>query len=208
MIPGQSLSNPTIWNPYIPPDDVIPYLPTQSLQLGGIGLSDPTQGLEVQDWTLDLVASNILLDTFVISAPNTPTTQLYQLPSGQSASTCSLAFDQNMKPAIGYMQDSGGYLWWWDATIPAYQVLFLGSTITSVQLTMDDKRSAQTGAGTNDIICAYTDSNNLYYRQLRDRFQTQYTLAFPVGLPNPQLLKVGMNEDWRLQFYLQGNLYQ
>lgn len=208
MIPGHSLSNPTIWSPYIPPDGITPYLATQSLQLGGIGLSDPSQGLEVQDWILSLVASNVLLDTFVVSSPNTSVTQLLQLPAGQSASTCSLAFDQNMNPAIGYMQDTGGYLWWYNATIPGYQTLFLGSSIVSVQLTMDDKRSSQTTAGTNDIICAYTDSNNLYYRQLRDRFTIQYTLAFPVGLPNPVLLKVGMNEDWRLQFYLQGNLYQ
>lgn len=208
MIPGQSLSNPTIWNLYIPPDDVTPYLSIKSLQIGGVGISDPTQGLEYQTWTLSLVASNVLLDTFMLSSPNTPATQVYQLPSGQSASSCSLAFDQNMKYAIGYMQDTGGYLWWYNATIPGYQLIFLGSGITSVQLTMDDKRSAQTGAGTNDIICAYTDTNNLYYRQLRDRFQAQYTLAFPVSIPKPTLLKVGMNEDWRLQFYLQGNLYQ
>lgn len=208
MIPGNSLSTPTVWNPYIPPDDIVPYLPTRSFQLGGIGISNPSQGLEVQDWTLNLVASNVLLDTFILSAPNTPPTQIYQLPPGHSASTCSLAFDQNMQYAIGYAGDTGGFLYWYDAVIPGYQLIPLGSSVTSVQLTMDDKRAAQTTAGTNDIICAYTDSNNLYYRQLRDRFTIQYTLAFPVGLPNPTLLKVGMNEDWRLQFYLQGNLYQ
>lgn len=207
MIPGQSLSSPSEPATYIPPDGNQPYLPTVSYQLGGIGISDPTAGLENQVWTLQLTASDKLLDTFILSAPNTDPTVIYQLPAEESASTCSLAFDQNMKYAIGYMQDSGGYLYWYNATVPGYQVLSLGEDVTSVQLTMDDKRAAQTGAGTNDIICAYTDLNNLYYRQLRDRFQTEYVLRSMKDIPNPILAKVGMHEKWRLQFYLQKNVY-
>jgi hypothetical protein len=207
MIPQKSLSNPTLQDSYIPPDNQSPYSAMVSLQLGGIGISDPSQGLEYQTWTLAL-SGNPTANEFWLSAPNTPATLIYQLPSGQSANMCSLAFDQNMKYAIGYTTDSGGFLYWYNATIPGYQLLFLGASIISVQLTMDDKRSAQTRAGTNDIICAFTDTKNLYYSQLRDRFTIQYTLSSNIPLINPKLFKVGMNEKWRLQFFLEGDLYQ
>lgn len=206
MIPNNSMSSVIEYAPYIPPDGP-PYESLVSMQRGGIGLSDPTAGLEYQDWTLTCTGDPWPTD-FYISAPNTPSTLLYSLIAPEVAQTCSLAFDPNMHPAIAWESDTGAYLRWWNATIPDYEVLYLGSDVTSVQVTLDDKREAQAGAGNDDIICAYTRSNNLYFRQLRDRFTIEYLLLLNVPLANPKVIKVGMHEDWRLQFYMQGTLYQ
>jgi len=69
-----------------------------------------------------------------------------------------------------------------------------GSSVSSPKLTMDDKRESQSAS--NDIIFAYVKSGSLYYRQQRDRFQTEYFLRSGVA----KLKKIGMNDKLRLQF--------
>ena len=116
-------------------------------------------------------------------------------------------------PAITYADWSGGV----DRRLPfgvqdanklwtlqnAYITTNVGELIDP-RLSFDDKRATQYGAN-GDIILAYLrsvgGSRGLYYRQQRDRFNTEYTLR--TGLPNNTRLRaVGMNRGLRMQFEL------
>lgn len=205
MFSPQTLSNPTpIYSIYIPPDgDTITNL--TDICLGGIGIQDPSQGLQVQDWTLTIVPNGINGD-FYISAPNTSPTYLF---SRVSATWGRLAFDQNMFPFVSYIDTNGAGYYWYNPTIPAFQFVTMSSDVTNPCCTMDDKRDIATRVGSNDIILAYVRNDSLFYRQQRDRYATEYLLYsnFAPILANATLWKVGMNEGMRLQFLLHGNIY-
>lgn len=167
-------------------------------------MSDPTAGLEYQPWMLT-VAGSPFPNQFVLSAPNFSPTVIYTYPN---IIQCSLAFDPNMHAAIAYTAQDGPQLWWYNATLPGYNVLTLPAGSQNPQVTLDDKRDLQQREGTIDIILTYTRDNNLYYRQLRDRFTIEYLLMLNVPISNPYVIKVGMNNGWRLQWTIGGNLYQ
>lgn len=206
MIPNQALSVPAVPDNFLPVD-VQPYELLVSYQMGGIALSDPSQGLDYQNWRLEAVGipANSPPSHMYVSAPNTPQTLLLTAINIQS---CSLAFDQNMKPAIAYIDYVGPKLWWYDGSIPGYTIIDLDPNITSVQITLDNKLPMASLTNTSDLILAYTMNNNLYYSQQRDRFTVQYLLMQNVPLANPKVGKVGMNIGDRLQFYIYGSLYQ
>lgn len=204
-MPGNSLSNPTIWNAYLPPDNIAPSY-TVAYQEGGIGLSDASQGLQVQPWMLT-IAGPITSNDMVISSPNTAPTVLLSKPN---VTEVSLAFDQNMKPCIAYVSQGNSYFWWYDNTIPGYSIITLPAGSTNPRCTLDDKRSVSINLGTADIILCYLLNNNLYMRMERDRFTIDYDLRTSVGndIPNPSLQKIGMNSKLRLEFTVFGNLWQ
>lgn len=207
MIPNQSLSNPTpIWSPYIPPDDELTVITaTKDVELGGIGIQDPSQGLEVQTWTLQIIPNGLNGD-FYLSAPNTPPTYLF---SRTNATWCRLAFDQNMFPFISYIDINGAGYYWYDPIAHSFAFVTMASDVTYPCCTLDDKRPLATVVGSSDIILTYIRGINLYYRQQRDRYGTEYLLQSNVNLvlPNPSVWSVGMNEGMRLQFLYHGNLY-
>jgi hypothetical protein len=205
MIPSNSLSSTLQYAPFQYPDS-IPVYNTTDYQMGGIGLSDASQGLQVQAWYL-FISGTPTNNNVVISAPNTQPTILFSAPN---ITEISLAFDQNMKPAVAYVSQGNPYFWWYDATIPGYTILNLPVGITNPRCTLDDKRSLEIGLGKSDIILAYINSNNLCFRQERDRYTVEYVLQSNLStlIPNPTLNKIGMNLKERLQFQIFGNLWQ
>ena len=205
MMPGNALSNPTLYSAYLPPDNIPPSF-TISYQEGGVGLSDASQGLQVQVWTLS-IEGPITMNDMVISSPNTLPTILLSAPN---VTQISLAFDQNMKPCIAYVSQGNAYFWWYDNTIPGYTIITLPATSTNPQCTLDDKRVLSINLGLSDIILCYLLNNNLYMRMERDRFTIDYVLRTSVGndIPNPSLWKIGMNNNLRLDFTLHGSLWQ
>lgn len=205
MISPSTLSIPTpIYTVYVPPDESIITNLTDTC-LGGIGIQDPSQGLQVQDWTLQVIQNGTNWD-FYISAPNTPATYMF---SRINVTWGRLAFDQNMFPFIAYIDTYGAGYYWYNPLIPGFQFVTMTSDVTTPCCTMDDKRDIATRVGSNDIILAYVRNNSLFYRQQRDRYGTEYLLYNNINtlIPNPTVWKVGMNEGMRLQFLLHGNLY-
>ena len=204
MMPGNALSVPTLWSPYLYPDSIVPS-DIVSYQLGGVGLNDPSQGLQVQTWTL-VIAGLITSNDMVVSAPNTAPTLLLSKPN---VTELSLAFDQNMSPAIAYVSQGNSYFWWYDNTIPGYTIISLPVGATNPRCTLDDKRARSISLGLSDIILVYLYNNNLYMRMQRDRFLIDYVLRTSVGndIPNPSLQKVGMNTNLRLDFTVAGSLW-
>lgn len=205
MIPDQTLSSQLIYAAYISPDELAES-DLLSYELGGIALSDATQGLQVQTWTLRGVPTGGVSDPvdMIVSAPNTPDTTLLSLVG---VTEISLAFDQNMKPAIAYIQNGSAHLWWYDATIPGYTTVDFPSGVKNPRASLDDKRPLNLGV--SDIIVAYIRDDNLYFRAQSDRFTVEYILQADLSsqIIAPQLYKIGMNKEERFMFYLRGALF-
>jgi hypothetical protein len=156
---------------------------------GGIGLNDSSAGLKYQVWTARIVGDDVL-----ISAPNTAEELLF---TAVGITEISLAFDQNMRPMLAFVQDGEAKLRWYDSLFETLVVTDLPAGSISPKISMDDKRPELIQY--NDVILAYISGGNLYFRQQRDRFDTEYLLkAGVVG----RLVKVGMNVGLRFQFQL------
>lgn len=157
---------------------------------GGIAINDASQGLNVQRWRARLIDGDVIVDA--------PAVDEFTLISGAGITEISLAFDQNMRPALAYMESGSAKLRWYDSTVPGYDIITLPAGSATPRITMDDKRTTQ--AGISDIILAYVRSGTLYYRQQRDRFLTEYALTTGI---TTGLIKIGMNNRLRLQFMLE-----
>ena len=107
----------------------------------------------------------------------------------------SLAFNQSMAPHLAYVSAGVAKLWWFDTAVSAMATMVMASDVRSPFLTLDDKRVI--AGASNDILMFYLRGNSLYYRQQRDRFQTEYLLkAFTITVAG--INKVGMSTGIRL----------
>ena len=160
MIPYKSLVQPPRPVGFLYPDNLV----STNLfdhELGGIGLSDPSQGLQVQVWTLEVIG-NLLTTAIQVTSPNTLPTILFSLPN---ITWARLAFDQNMHPVICYITNAGPGFWWYDPIIPGQTFTSFTSDVQTPCCSMDDKRPLETRLGKNDVIIAYLRTGNLFYRQ-------------------------------------------
>lgn len=157
---------------------------------GGIALNDPSQGLNVRDWSAYLVGNDI-----TVAVESGPSSVIITRPNVE---TLSLAFDQNMRATIAYTQAGVSKLWWFDTNAGMMvDTTFAGATYP--RLCMDDKRTLEVGA--SDIILAYLRDGGLYYRQQRDRFQIERLLQSGIA-SYLRLRNIGMHAGNRLQFEL------
>lgn len=188
MIPNNALSSLPVIAPFLERVND-PKVPLVDYEMGGAALNDPSQGLRVKTWEA-YVAGN----TVYIKADDVPATALF---SASNIQEISLAFDQNMNPAIAYLQGGVAYLWWYDATVPGYATLTFPDA-TTPRVTLDDKRPVLINS--SDIILAYVKNNHLYFRAQRDRFTVEYLLKTDV---NARLISIGMARNYRLKFKLE-----
>lgn len=205
MIPNKQLLLPAQISPLLSPDN-IETGPLEDYELGGIGLSDPTQGLQYQNWHL-VVAGSGSGTAIYLDSPNTPNTLQF---SSSNISWARLAFDPNMHPVISFVDISGPAIWWWDPLIPGTTILRLPSSAGVPACTMDDKRAISLRLGSSDVIVSYIHNNNLVYLQERDRYANEYVLFTNVNtiISNPFVNKIGMGSGNRLMFDIRGALYQ
>jgi hypothetical protein len=208
MMPGNQISLTVQYAQFLPPDNVVPATDMIAYQEGGIALNDPSMGMQVQLWTLQAIPTGGVSDPvdIVISSPSASPQILLSLIGITSV---SLAFDQNMQPAVAFTQSGHAKLWWYDATIPGYTTLDFGIDATSPRVTLDDKRLLEIGIGSTSIILGYIRNDNLYMRSQSDRFITENILIGDLStfVTNPQLCMIQMNKINRLQFFVKGNLY-
>jgi len=188
MLP-QNLIGPTIPAPYMEPDNEDFRLLT-SLELGGVGLNDPSQGRQVQVWAAQIVGQDVR-----VSSENTAETTLFTVAG--ALSEVSLAFDSNMQPTVAFVEDGVVKLYWFDTVLGAFTTTTYPDSL-SPKVATDDKRYSQSAA--SDVIFAYVRDSVLYWRQQRDRYTIEYA-AGPV--PDDMVLyRLGMNNERRFQFEL------
>lgn len=195
MIPEHRLSATPQVAPFRYGDSFDPSNNLTDYEMGGIALSDPTQGLEYQLWTARCDAKTGVIS---LAAPGVASTPVFMAPGTTELSFC---FDQNMRPFFAYVQEGQAKYRWFDTITGQNEIVILGPTDTNPRCCMDDKRPYQTAQGANDIILAYVRAGSLYFREQRDRFGVEYLLKTGVS---GKLLRVGMNRGLRLQFLFEG----
>jgi hypothetical protein len=202
--PPVVLINPVIVGVYIPPDDIEP-TDLEDWELGGIGLSDPSQGLEVQSWHLQVLGTGTGTAVYV-DAPNTPATLIFSYPN---ITWARLAFDQNMRPVISFVAASLPFFYWFDPLLPGNTVTALPTTVQFPCVTMDDKRPLSTTLNQNDVVMCYVNLGNLCYRLQRDRYGTEYVWYAGINtvVSNPFVNRIGMTFGLRLLIEVRGALY-
>lgn len=188
-IPEHRLSTTVQSTAFLAPDSNAPsYL--VDYERGGIALNDPSAGLEYQTWIAEIVGTTITL-----RADSVAESVVY---SGLAITEVSLAFDQNMRLHLAYIDNSIAYFTWYDTALPGPVTTNYGADVKHPRLCLDDKRPLSTG--TSDIILTYIKNGNLYAREQRDRYEVEYLLATGV---DPDLYKVGMGTNNRLHWQFQ-----
>lgn len=189
VLPENRLSTTAVGAELLQPD-ARKTLDTLDYEQGGIALSDPSQGLQVQTWVLRLDEGGL----FYIYPENGEETLLF---TDEGALGCSLAFDQNMRPVVAYEVEGESRLRWFD-TVAGEVVTTSYANATDPRVGMDDKRDLSTFLGTNDVIFAYLIAGKLKYRQQRDRYTVEYDLGdSPVSR---RLRNIGMGVNNRFLF--------
>lgn len=163
-------------------------VPLVDYEMGGVNVGDASSGLMVKLWKLESNGAQMLL-----SADGVPSFELFTRPN---VTQVTLAFDQNMRPHVAFVQEGVAWLWWYDSVAGAMVFSSFAGMLTP-RLTTDEKRAWH--LSDSDVILAYIRNNNLYFRMQRDRFQVERLLRSTV---NAELIAVGINRSGRLQFRL------
>lgn len=190
MIPLNRLSVTPQPAEFLEPDDIETPSSLVDYELGGVDLNDASQGLRVRNWRLRMVGNDVR-----INADGVPETTLF---TRSGITELSLAFDQNMRPYVAFIQNGQAILRWYDTLAQQQVFLDLAEGTVTPRVCLDDKRPLQVGA--SDVILAYVLNDNLYFRAQRDRFEVEYLLQANVG---GRLIRVGMNRKYRLQFLME-----
>lgn len=190
MLPDNRASSLALGGLFMVPDTFVT-TPIVDFERGGVALNDPSEGLQSYNWRAWL--DDTIHQVYVQRYPDGPAIPIFAAPQ---ITELSLAFDQNMRPAIGYIQAGVLRLNWYDSSVNA-RVTSVFEEAVNPKMCLDDKRITQRSQ--SDMILAYLRGRSLFYRQQRDRFQVEYLLRSNIE-PNLKLKNVGMNKNLRLQF--------
>lgn len=193
-LPGDAAASTAVQAPLLSPDNRDRTDLLLDYELGGVALNDPSAGLQVQPWEAWSDGAHL----WVAPSPGrTPTTLLL---TGSGITEVALAFDQNMRPTVAYVEAGLAKLFWFDTSIGA-MVTTSYAGATSPMLTLDDKRPVATLGGTSDVLFFYLLSGSLCYRQQRDRFTIERVLG-AVPPTSTRINRVGMGSNNRIQVWL------
>lgn len=192
MLPDGVLSTVTHEAAFLPPRNrrrarLIDY------EQGGIALQNTTEGLQYQTWW---ARADELTGAITLGAEHVAPSVVLTVPGIDDV---ALAFDLNMNLFLAWTESGGAARFrWYDPLLSDFTIVDLPSGSHSVRASLDDKRPHQNTAA--DIILTYLRAGVLYYRQLRDRFVTEYELRD--DLEGYTLGQFGMNEHFRMQWEL------
>ena len=166
------------------------YALTESWELGGVGLSDTSQGLFSHTWRAWTDSKAIYIQRSDLSNDTAKT-----LLAAPNITEIDLTFDQNMRPVLTYVSNDIAKLYWYD-TVSQSQVITDFPNVQNPRVSLDDKRSFNTA--NSDVIFAYINNDQLCCRYQRERYGTEHVLhQLP---PNAKLGKIGMGTTNRFLF--------
>lgn len=182
--------------PFLSPDgDARHFL--QDFEMGPVALNDTSEGINYQKWTLTWDAGT---GDFTVTPDSGP--PVVGVINAANVINCSLAFDNAAHVNISYVQAGNiGNLYWYDTVAIGYETRVFTEEISSMMLSLDDKRKTQTNNA--DIILwailVEAGKYNLYTLEQRDRFEDFYPMLMDTY---PSVLKCGMHEELRGQVVL------
>lgn len=163
---------------------------TESWELGGVGLSDTSQGLASHTWRAWTDSKAIY-----IQRTDLPKDTVKTLLAAPEITEVDLTFDQNMRPVLAYVSSGTAKLYWYD-TVSQSQVITDFPNAKNPRVSLDDKRAFNTA--NSDVIFAYINNDQLCCRYQRERYGTEHVLhQLP---PTTQLVKIGMGTANRFLF--------
>lgn len=174
--------------PFLPPRNRNSKL-RESWELGGIGLSDPSEDFKYF-WRGFISGKSISLER-----QGQVPVKVVQF-SGV-VSEISFSFDQNMKPVVAFVEDGVSKLNYYD-TVLQREVTKTFEGIRNPKVSLDDKR--RMAASYNDVILAYLKGDSLFYRLQRERYEIEH-LVSEVSRGS-SLAQIGMTEDRRFLFHI------
>lgn len=180
---------------YLHPDDKTLRSPLEDYELGGVAIQDPSQGLTHQNWYGYWDAGD---ETVYLVPDNTE----IPIPIFTQADVVEFvfSFDQNMRWTT-LTRDSNDVMYhrWYDSSVESY-VTTTYNDVTSMRITLDDKRAAQVQGGVTDNIITYIQAGTLKWRIQRDRFLVEYSYPGQSFGPVFYISNFGMNRRLRLQW--------
>lgn len=188
MIPGDAFTVTPVITNFLPPLN-LPYEHLLTTVLGGVALNNPVDGRMYQQWVGYYEAGEIkvsIKDSGVVS---------FSLPAADVV-TVSLAFDNNMGVVLSWLTVASGVNLYYYDTLTSGYITRNFATATSGRVCVDNAFDFYVGQ--SDVIFAYTDSGNLYYRQQRDR----YDIARLISATTSKVIRVGPTVGNRLQVEL------
>lgn len=166
------------------------YALTESWELGGVGLSDTSQGLASHIWRAWTDSEAIY-----IQRSDLPKDTAKTLLAAPNITELDLTFDQNMRPVLTYVSGGIAKLYWYD-TVSQSQTITDFPNVQNPRVSLDDKRAFNTA--NSDVIFAYINNDQLCYRYQRERYGIEHVLhQLP---PKTQLVKIGMGTANRFLF--------
>lgn len=194
MIPDNVLSTEIVQAGFLFPRNT-PRRPLVDYEYGGIAIQDGTRGLRVKVWKGEYVDNQIIL-----SAEGVEPTAVLTVAGVEEF---QFTFDRNMNVFVTYQLTNGTCrFYWFDSLVANYVTTELASGTITPRCAHDDNRDLETLS--SDIVLAYARAGNLYFRQQRERYNTEHLLGEDIA-PNG-LVQIGMNRKMRFQFQLYPNV--
>lgn len=166
------------------------YALTESWELGGVGLSDTSQGLGSHTWRAWTDGKAIYIQRSDLPKDTSKT-----LLAAPDITEVDLTFDQNMRPVLVYVSGGIAKLYWYD-TVSQSQTITDFPNVQNPRVSLDDKRAFNTA--NSDVIFAYINNDQLCCRYQRERYGIEHVLhQLP---PKTELVKIGMGTANRFLF--------
>jgi hypothetical protein len=174
------------------PKDIVQITDLVYNDLGGLNISDGSQGLNVASWQLYYEGGIVKLKKLPDGAP----TELFTRANIRQLSLC---FDNNSRPVVGFFtRENSAEIYFYDAEVANYNTLVLPVGSTRPVVNNDDKRKDFLEGGLTDVWAYYIRGTTLHYRLLRDRFTIEYTLG-TFDTEDVDITRVGETVQQRIQ---------
>lgn len=181
---------------FLPADNMPTLSELEDYELGGVGIQDPSQGLQVKLWKCwwDENDDNVYLED---TTTGNTTTLFNEVDIVELAFT----FDQNMRWYTATRHSDNTLNFRWFDTQQAVYELTSYANIKSARLAHDDKRRLSVEQGQSDVILTYLRGTQVHWRIQRDRFAQEYTHP-TTFLNSNKITHFGMSTKNRLQWRL------
>jgi hypothetical protein len=191
------LSTTPVPDTYISPDG--DYRPDwlYDFEQGPVALSDPSEGLLYQKWTMtyDNITGDLIATPETVGTPQTVIT----VPD---VTQLSFSFDQNARISLTYTKNDIGHLYWYDSDEESFVTTVFDPHVICPVIYLDDHRRMEVDK--SDLLLWYTWDNgdytyDLYMAKQRERFIQRYLMMENVP---PRIKKQGMHQGLRGQLTL------
>ena len=192
MMPANALSSVPLPSSFLAPKDVVKQ-PLIDLFLGGVDINNASQGLQSKVWTAGYISAAVLFSAQGVGP--------YTIITVPGITWLTATVDQLMNPFIAYQTSAGTFFRWFDTVASSFVTTQLPAGAVLPYCMLDDPRPLE--ASSSDIILAYVNGGNLYFRAQRERFGTEHLLG---NIGTQVFTQMGMNKLYRMQFQFQAPL--